>query len=91
MIIHEKLFRKGLISQMVVVILLHCPGHRYHKYRTGHEERKLQQLITHRLGKDVSPEVEAEETPYTADWEGNSPHTPDSQAPGFCHSVYEGF
>lgn len=65
--------------------LLFCPGHRYHKYRTGHEERKLQHLrkITQRLVvirqlEEVTPEVEAEETPYSADWEGKLSHIPDS-------------
>ncbi|XP_053539045.1 protein RIC-3 [Ictalurus punctatus] len=50
---------------------------RCRNYRSGRETRKLQHLrkITHMLVEgrpleDVTPEVEAEETPYSADWEG---------------------
>ncbi|KAG7327106.1 hypothetical protein KOW79_008712 [Hemibagrus wyckioides] len=49
-----------------------CPGH-----RSAHEERKLQHmmkitqiLVEGQMLDDVTPEVEAEETPYTAHWEG---------------------
>lgn len=69
-------------SQEVSQIFLYCPGHRCHKYRGGQEERKLQHLrkITYMVVEehpleDMTPEVEAEETPYSADWEGKTSHT----------------
>lgn len=58
-----------------------CPGHSYHKYRRGRKERKLHHLrrITHMVKgrelRDITPEEEAEETPYFADWEGRTSHT----------------
>lgn len=70
------------ISQEVALIFMYFPGHRCRNYRSGRETRKLQRLrkITHMLVEgrpleDVTPEVEAEETPYSADWEGKTSHT----------------
>ncbi|KAF7703451.1 hypothetical protein HF521_022458 [Silurus meridionalis] len=52
-------------------------SHRHCKYRIGHKKRKLQHLrkisnvlLERRMLEDVTPEEEAEETPYYVDWEG---------------------
>ncbi|KAF4082759.1 hypothetical protein AMELA_G00129920 [Ameiurus melas] len=66
-----------IFHKEVALIFMCFPGHRGRNYRSGRETRKLQHLrkITHMLFEgraleDVTPEVEAEETPYSADWEG---------------------
>ncbi|XP_053094241.1 protein RIC-3 [Pangasianodon hypophthalmus] len=83
------------VSQEVALIFMYRPGYRCRKDRSGREERKLQDLtkITHMLVEgrpleDVTPEVEAEETPYSADWEGYAEETfPQYEVP-LCRRRY---
>ncbi|KAF5891667.1 protein RIC-3, partial [Clarias magur] len=42
---------------------------RCHKYRDGHLRKITYMLVEEHPLEDVTPEVEAEETPYSADWE----------------------